>query len=149
MGEPSATIDWAWHDTMIFGLLLRPPDPDRGLWRSELVLDVDYIVEWTADCRWRVAPAALIFDWVSDLRIDVDFTGSPLRAAITEWSIHEVERTPAQGKGGEVFHWRIRLNVPEGGEIAFTAGEHRLLLRGVPRFLEEARGHDRPPLVLP
>ena len=36
----------SWHDNHIYGLHLSLGDPARDDWRSDLVLDIDHIVEW-------------------------------------------------------------------------------------------------------
>ena len=36
----------SWHDCHIWGIELRAGDPDDGDWTSDLVLDIDFIVEW-------------------------------------------------------------------------------------------------------
>jgi hypothetical protein len=151
--DDASTIDWSWHDNMIFGLHLRSPDPERRWWHSELILDIDHIVEWVqrerGRCMWRIAPATLVFDWVSDLRINVDFTADALSNAITEWSIDQVERVLIPSEKPEAnYRWRILLNAPQGGEIAFHAHGHTLTLRGEPQFFDEARRQYRPPLIL-
>jgi hypothetical protein len=32
----------SWHDDLIYGFHLRCADPERDIWRSELVLDIDH-----------------------------------------------------------------------------------------------------------
>ena len=63
----------AWHDDLIYALHLRASSPAHDDWRSEIVLDIDHIVEWVCGVdgrvRFRVAPASLVFHDVSDLRI--------------------------------------------------------------------------------
>jgi len=36
----------SWHDCHVWRVELRAGDPDEQDWTSDLVLDVDYIVEW-------------------------------------------------------------------------------------------------------
>lgn len=36
----------SWHDCHMWGVELRPGDPDEGDWTSDLALDIDFIVEW-------------------------------------------------------------------------------------------------------
>jgi hypothetical protein len=43
----------SWHDNLIYGFHLRCADPERCIWRSDLVLDIDHIPEW-----WRKPMAA-------------------------------------------------------------------------------------------
>ena len=72
-------------------------------------------------------------------------------AAIMEWSIHYIARSPLPRRDGyrgdPEFQWRIVLNVPSGGEIAFVASGYTLTLRAEPSV--DADRASRPPLVLP
>src|SRR5262250_3301314 len=142
MSDRTALDRLSWHDNLIYGLHLRCPDPERGVWRSDLILDIDHIVEWvrSEDGRicFRVAPATLVFHDVGDLRIDVDFKGQG--EALNELSIAEITRAPsnpANRMGRE--RWRIVLNMPAGGEIAFVASGYTQSLRGAARLVEEQR----------
>ena len=55
----------SWHDNPIYGIHWRCAEPDRGLWRSELVFDIDHILDWVPSeerCfRFLMAPAILVF----------------------------------------------------------------------------------------
>jgi hypothetical protein len=143
MSDRTALDRLSWHDNLIYGLHLRCPDPERGVWRSDLILDIDHIVEWVrsknARVRFRVAPATLVFHDVGDLRIDVDFKGHG--EALNELSIaeitHEPSDLPANRMGRE--RWRIALSMPAGSEIAFVASGYTQSLRGAARLVEEQR----------
>ena len=101
--------------------------PDAGDWTCDLVLDIDFIVEWLCDVggpgriQFRVAPATLRFHTVSDLRIAIAWgsTGVPLHEA----SIDRIEREPGPSASGPrpTHRWRIAFNWPRAGEIAFDA----------------------------
>jgi len=95
--------DFQWHDDTIYALHLDAPDPDRNVWRSDLVLDIDHIVEWVCGAdggvKFRVAPATSIFHDVTDLRIAIDFGKGALRGALNELSIDSVVRAPAAALG--------------------------------------------------
>jgi hypothetical protein len=77
---PQAVDATSWHDNLVHALLFHVGDASTGDWRSELVLDIDHIVEWICgtegDARFRVAPATLTFHDVTDLRVNFDFGGS-------------------------------------------------------------------------
>ena len=49
----------SWHDDTIYGLRFDVGDPERNEWHSNLVVDIDHIVEWLCDetggARLRVA----------------------------------------------------------------------------------------------
>ena len=136
----------SWHDNLIYALHIRAPDPDAGDWRSELLLDIDHIVEWicapNGKAKFRVAPATLVFHDVTDLRIQLDMSGAvPL--ALNELSIDAVEKSPARHPGQASalpYHrWRIGLNLPRNGEITFGASGYTQTLRAEPALLEEQR----------
>ena len=102
----------SWHDDTVYGLRLEIGDPERGDWRSNLVLDIDHIVEWVCEsggtCRCKVAPATLTF--------------------------HDRERIVDQKICFDrpYYRWRIALNWPQGGEIRFGASDFTLELRAEP-----------------
>jgi hypothetical protein len=75
MAQPASSPDLddrSWHDDALYGMRLDIGDVARGDWLSDLVLDIDHIVEWLCgadgQCRFRVAPATLAFHRVTDLR---------------------------------------------------------------------------------
>ena len=145
--DPGHAEAVAWHDDLIYGLHLRAPDPAHNDWRSEIVLDIDHIVEWVRGAdgrmRFRVAPASLVFHDTADLRIGLDFGGSACRRSLNELSIAAISKRPAEG-GREAgprpyFRWRIELNLPAGGELTFGASGYSLTLRAAPVLLDEQR----------
>jgi hypothetical protein len=119
----------AWHDNAIYGLRLDVGDSDRGEWRSDLVLDIDHIVEWICGVgggvRFRVAPTTLTFHDVTDLSVTVDFGDSGYRTAISELAIDHIGREPVPdqqiGLDRPYFRFRIVLNLPPGGALTFGA----------------------------
>jgi hypothetical protein len=66
----------SWHDNLIYGIHWRCAEPDRGLWRSELVLDIDHILDWVPSRErcftFLMAPAVLVFHDAGDLEISLD-----------------------------------------------------------------------------
>ena len=139
--------EMSWHDNLVYGLRLNVGDSFKSEWHSELVLDIDHIVEWicgTDDgARFRVAPASLTFHDVTDLRIAVDFGDSGCQTAINELSIAAItrERVPDQKirLDRPYYRWRIALNLPQGGEIAFGASGFTQDLRAEPVLVDEQR----------
>ncbi|MDA1325887.1 MAG: hypothetical protein O3C34_14215 [Proteobacteria bacterium] len=143
-GKNPSAQNISFHDNLIYGLHLATPDPDASLWRSDLVLDIDHIVDWICGtdggAQFRVAPATLIFHDVTDLKMSIDFDGSDHRQTLNELSIADITTQPASASGaGDYFHWRIALNLPQGGEIAFGASGYTLTLRANPVLLDEQR----------
>ena len=148
----------SFHDNLIYGFHLRAPDPDNGDWKSELLFDIDYIVEWVCgadgSARFRVAPATLTFNDVTDLSIRVDYHRTEGPMALNEMSIHVIERNPVVRKGPAsnvpYWRWRIVLNLPQGGEIVFGASHFTLRERAAAILCDEQRlsPKDRPHLML-
>ena len=134
--------DLSWHDCTLWGLAFHPPDPETGDWTRDLVLDIDFIVEWLCAAgsegriQFRVAPAILRFHTVSDLRIAIEWgtTGVLLH----EVSIDRLEREPVSAAPGQrpSHRWRIVLNWPRSGEIAFDAAGFTQTLRAEPIVTE-------------
>ncbi len=148
----------SWHDDTVYGLRLDVGDSFRGDWHSDLVFDIDHIVEWVCGpdggpgggVRFRVAPATLTFHDATDLRIAVDFGDSGGRTALNELSIATITRVAVPNQEGyperTYYRWRMELNLPQGGEITFGASGFTQTLRAEPVLLDEQRllAADRP-----
>jgi hypothetical protein len=126
----------SWHDCYLWGVELRAGDPDEEDWTSELALDIDFIVECVHGGQYRVAPATLVFHGVTDPRIDIDWGRSGFQAALHPVSIDGIERERVQDQkvhlDSPYYGWRIPLNWPAGGEIAFGAVGFTQTLRAEP-----------------
>jgi hypothetical protein len=124
----------SWHDCHIWGIELRTGSPEDDDWTSELVLDIDFITDWLCGVdrrlHFRVAPATLVFMAVTDLRINIDWGDTGFRMALHELSIDRIERQPTPDP--HIYHWRIRTNWPDSGEIAFGATRFTQVLRAEP-----------------
>lgn len=136
----------SWHDNLIYAIRFDIGDAAQDDWRSDLVFDIDHIVEWVREAggiRFRVAPATLIFHSVSDLRVAVDFGDSGGLNAINELSIAAIGREPLTLKDRPAaplfYRWGVELNHPQGGEIAFAARGFTQTLRADPVLLDEQR----------
>ncbi len=146
MAEPDFD-SWSWHDNLVYGLRIDVGDPARNDWHHDLVLDIDHIVEWVrgtdGGVRFRVAPATLAFHDVTDLRLAVDFGGSGGQVSINELSIHAITRQRVEDQkvylDRPYYRWRIALNLPSDGEIAFCASGFTQTLRAEPVLLDEQR----------
>jgi hypothetical protein len=119
----------SWHDCHVWRLALHAGDPDAGDWTSDLVLDLDYIVEWLCavdgGARFRVAPATLVFHGVTDPRLAVDWGSEGHQTAVHEMAIDGIVRERLAGQrvylDRPYYRWTVRLNWPAGGELAFGA----------------------------
>ena len=119
----------SWHDCHLWRMDFVVGEPDEGDWTSDLVLGLDFIVEWLCGAgggaQFRIAPATLVFHGVTDPRIAVDWGHSGGQAALHPLSVDRIEREPVKDQKvylDRPYHrWRIALNWPAGGEIAFGA----------------------------
>jgi hypothetical protein len=67
----------SWHDCHIWRLDFLAGDSDEGDWTSDLLLGVDFIVEWLCgvdgSTKFKIAPATLAFHGVTDPRIGISW----------------------------------------------------------------------------
>jgi len=130
----------SWHDNAVYGLRLEIGDPARDDWRSELVLDLDHIVEWVrcgeGPVRFRVAPASLTFHDVTDLQVAVDCGDTGGQVALHPLVIDAVARERIVDQkicfDRPYYRWRIAFNWPQGGDIRFGASGFTQALRAAP-----------------
>jgi len=130
----------SWHDCHIWAVELRAGDSDDQDWTSELVFDIDYIVEWICGVgsggQFRVAPATIVFHGVTDPRIDIDWGCSGFQASLHPVSIGSVERELIQNQkvflDRPYYIWKIHLNWPDTSEIVFGAVGFIQTLRAEP-----------------
>lgn len=104
----------SWHDCRVHSLAVRESDGFSG----ELILDIDYILEWPRQgegANFRVAQAFLRFHDVTDLRVGLSY--QHVGATLQPFSLSGVGRR-ATGEGQA--NWRLTVNWPEG-EIVFKA----------------------------
>ena len=131
---------WRWHDNLIYGFAFEIGDPGKGDWRSDLVLDIDFIVEWlcgeSGTCRFLVAPARLTFHDAGDLAVSIDHGDSGGRVAMNELSIDHVVREPI-AHPVEMWRWTILLNAPQGGRLSFSASGFTQTLLEKPSLQDE------------
>jgi len=108
----------SWHDNHVHGLSIVEGEHGAG----ELLLDLDYIVEWLpgADvrCRFRIVPVVLRFLHVTDLRITLDYAVAT--AALGPLSLDAIERRSEVRERYTAQRWTLRINWPVG-EISFVA----------------------------
>ena len=140
--ESSDDLAWRWHDNLIYGLQFNIGDPEKQEWQSELIFDIDFIVEWlcepSGEYRFRVAPATLVFHEVGDLSLAIDHGDSGGRNGLTEWAINSVTRDRLDRPFG-YWRWTIGLSMPPGGTIAFCASGFTQTLRSEPTLSLEQR----------
>ena len=129
---------FSWHDCHIWGLELRVGEPEVQDWTSDLALRIDFILEWICGIggggQFRVAPAELVFHGVTDPRISITWGDGRGQQSLHLASIDRIERDlVADAKvflDRPYYRWRILLNWPAGGEIAFGATDFTQTLLG-------------------
>ncbi len=125
----------SWHDNTVHGLRLRNPNTDYD---SELVLDIDYIVEWICQvgrntCRFAVAPAELTFVCVSNLRIDVHLV--LMESLIIDGIEREEITTEDEARRGHRrYRWTISMHSFEqrANKIVIESSGFRQVLKKPP-----------------
>ena len=143
MGDVMKDSDFdrlSWHDCHVWGLSIVAGDPDRDDWTSDLVIDLDFIVEWVCGVdkafQFRVSPATLTFHGVTDLRIGVECGDGAPQAAIHPMSIDRITRERVEHQkvflDRPYYRWRMLLNWPAGGEIVLGAVGFTQRLRAEP-----------------
>ncbi len=129
----------SWHECHLWGLAFHAGDANDLA--SELVLDIDFIVERIGGpdgktARFRVAPASLVFEEVTDLRIGLDWGTSGFPLSINPPSIDSIARECVPDRmvypARPYYRWQIRFGWPPGAEIVFKSVGFRQTLRADP-----------------
>lgn len=135
-----------FHDNAVHGIALRTADPEASDWTSDLILDIDHIVdgaETEEGIRFQVAPATLTFHGVTDLEVRVDSGSSGHTVAVALPYILRVVRELVAGQKVHLdrpyYAWRIEFATHPDGYIAFGAWGYTLALRGEPVWTAEER----------
>jgi hypothetical protein len=119
----------SWHDSHIHGFEFRIGDSDIDDWTSDLVFDIDFIVEWVCGTdmypRFQVAPATLTFHDVTDLHIDICWGDSSFQMSLLTSSIDTIERERIENQRIHLdrpyYEWRVLLCDPPAGKTTFGA----------------------------
>src|SRR5574340_615307 len=126
----------SWHDVHVHGFRLDTFDRDSG--SSDLVLDIDYILNWEKsgnDFLFTVCQAALRFQKVFGLKFDLDYA-TPT-AGMCPFSIAGIEREPLDlATGHRSYRWRLPINWPKG-LLEFVAPSFTQTLIGTPYVQSE------------
>lgn len=122
----------SWHDCHLWAIRFDVGDPDEGDWTSDLILDIDFIVEWlcpSADrYAFRVAPATIAFEGVTDPHIMIKWATTGFQGSLHPVSIDGISRERVRDQkvylDRTYYSWRIALNWPKGeinfGAVSFT-----------------------------
>jgi hypothetical protein len=109
-----------WHDVVIHSLAFDA---------YSLKLDIDYMFRWVDPApgetyyRFWLSPAALVFDNVSDLRLDLEPHGAPIIMGVT--------RSEPITVPDRATTWKWLLDCLDG-EISFRATGYRQFTRRAP-----------------
>jgi hypothetical protein len=124
----------SWHDNHVHGLRISAGQYGSG----ELVLDLDFIVEWvrsdSGGVQFRIAPAWLTFHEVTNLNIQLDYRSAI--AALCPFSIAAIERRLESRERYTATVWKIPVNWPIG-EISFEATGFSQILRAPPMVKDQ------------
>jgi hypothetical protein len=118
----------SWHDNSVHGLRIVEASHGAG----ELVLDLDYILEWLpagGQFQFRIAPAELRFHEVTELCMSLDYAAAS--AALVPFTLDGIQRDSDSPQ-----RWVLSINWPEG-EISFIAAGYTQTLTGEPRITEQ------------
>ncbi len=106
--------EMSWHDVSVHGFRIIENEGNTGT--SELVFDIDYILEWineTDGFSFVVAQSTLQFHEVFGLKFSLDYTSCS--AGMCAFSIGRIEREQIDNPYGYVrFKWYIQINWPDG-----------------------------------
>jgi len=112
--------EMSWHDVHVHGLRIIENDSDDGT--AELVLDIDYILEWIRGDEgfdFVVAQATLQFHEVFGLKLAIDYA-TPT-AGMCAFSLAGIQRERMTYPTGYTsFKWSMDINWPSGS-IDFRA----------------------------
>ncbi len=104
----------SWHDVHVHGLRFASFNEREGA--AELVLDIDYILEWQKSgdqVLFTICRADLVFHNAFRLRIELDYL-TPT-AGMCPFSIDGIYREPlVLAPGFTSFRWRLPINWPRG-----------------------------------
>ncbi|MHC4441441.1 MAG: hypothetical protein ACYTF1_04220 [Planctomycetota bacterium] len=149
MDKPTVKMKWndadfekmSWHDNCIHGFHFYSEE-----WTSDLILDIDYIVEWVCGvdkiCKFWISPATLTFHDVTDLKINVDWGDSGMQTILHEMYIYDIQREKVKDQkiclDQNYYRWTIQIDVPMSGDgITFGATGFTQILRDEPILADD------------
>ncbi|MEX0346709.1 MAG: hypothetical protein AB3N20_17425 [Rhizobiaceae bacterium] len=120
----------SFHDDSIYAIRLISPEPDQDDWRSELILDIDHILEWIRGddgrFRFRLVQADLCFVDVSDLKISFGYRDTSITPLPIDRIVRSQEAVVTRQNGFQDFQWEIVLNDQANGALNFRSTGFRL-----------------------
>jgi hypothetical protein len=142
MADEGASELHSWHDCHVWRFAVVSGDPAADDWRSELILDLDFIAEWLCGvdqrAQFRVVPATLTFHQVSNLVMNLHWeTRNDVVVMLHDIVIYNIDRTPVESTIKPYYDWTIHLSWPQNGEIRFRASGYTQELHGEPVLTSE------------
>jgi hypothetical protein len=123
--------EMSWHDVHVHGFRIVRNEGENGT--AELILDIDYILEWLREeneFSFIVAQASLCFHEVFGLKFTLDYV-TPT-AGMCAFSVAGIERERLVFPTGYTsYKWRLAINWP-AGEISFQSPGFTQSLIGKP-----------------
>jgi hypothetical protein len=123
--------EMSWHDVHVHGFRIVQNDPTNGT--AELMLDIDYILEWRESngaFSFVVSQATLQFHEVFGLRLALDYA-TPT-AGMCPFSLAGIKRERFEHQTGySSYRWRLYINWPSG-QIEFESPGFTQCLVGQP-----------------
>jgi hypothetical protein len=132
-----------WHDCAIHGFATKVDLEHEQNWKSELLLDIDYIFKWVPGEQYSfwVAPCTLIFKNVYSLQLEYDTKQASI---MPEFDISGITRNEHVYESGyATWIWTIKLFA---GKMVFESNGYEQIVRQPPRlipkqsFTNEERG---------
>jgi hypothetical protein len=121
----------SWHDVHVHGVRFASFNESEGT--ANLVLDIDYILEWEQEGEvfvFTVCPAELTFHNAFGFKFALDYA-TPT-TGMCPFSIQDISRVPLEfATGYKSFRWVIPINCPHGS-LEFEAPAFKLRLVGKP-----------------
>jgi hypothetical protein len=119
----------SWHDCSVWRFELRVGESAEDEWTADFLLDLDFIADSFNDddgnVQYRIAPATLSFQGVTDLKMALDFGDSGFQSAIHAFSVDRIEREPVPDQriflDRTYYRWTIFGNWPQSGALSFGA----------------------------
>ena len=129
-----------FHDDSIYGFELVQPVPELDQWDSEIILDIDHILEWrkTDDqFKFLISKAELRFIDVSDLQVSFGFPNSTITTLPIDRIDRENEPNLEREPNDVQYRWKIRLHDRNNGFFSFLSTGYQLNLIGDPVLCDD------------
>lgn len=120
-----------WHDTTLWSMFTNPDN-------FECVFDLDYIFKWIDPeenekyYKFFVAPATMVFENISDIKIDIESSDGSIEVA--DLCLEDSSKIP----NGKMVKHAFRFDCQQG-EILLTATGFKMYVRRKPKLIDKQR----------